>query len=108
MTKKLEKLENEKNRYSHGGKRMNSGRKTKIGSDPKDFEARDIFKKAYDRCITEEDYVKLINDSKKNLRLFPYYMDQRIGKAAQAVDVTSKGEQLEGLVIIKDNGDKTK
>ena len=92
---KLENLEK-----GWGGKRKGSGRKKEFQA-KKDFEARALFKKAWDRTMTYEDLVALITEAKKDKWLFKLLLEQRIGRAAQGIEMSGKdGEPVEFKVIL--------
>ncbi len=86
-----------------GGARPNSGRKPKA-----DYSVRELFKQAFDQEFQFEDWVKFIKTAKEDPKLMPYIIDQRIGKATQAIDLTNKGDALTKVtIVVKDtrNGD---
>jgi len=69
----------------NGGKRAGSGRKPKT-----DFTARETFKALFDANVTDEDWKTFILACKRDPKLMMYLIDQRIGKAAQAVELSGK------------------
>ena len=93
MEKNFENIEN-KPKETRGGKREGSGRKQKIKG-KKNFETRadfykwvddrwDVIMNAFDAHLTAKDK-----------EMLKYILDQRIGKAAQAIDLTSDGDKLD-------------
>lgn len=80
---KIEKSKNTKK--PRGGYRPGSGRK------PLDtFKARALFQMAFDKHFTQEDWDDFIIRAKKDLKMITYIIDQRIGKASQAIEHTGK------------------
>ena len=89
VKKKIEKVENKK-KSKKGGARPGAGRKPKLGKAIADYQARQKFKEAFDRNITDEDWDRLMMEAKKDKKLITYMIDQRIGKAAQSMELTGK------------------
>jgi len=71
-----------------GGKREGAGRKPHLHS--KDYEARQLFKDAFDSIVDIKHWKEFIKKYKLDPKVFPYLADQRIGKAAMAVELSGK------------------
>ncbi len=63
-----------------GGHREGAGRK------PKPLNARDMFKRAFDKHFTQEQWDNFVLDHMDDPRFLSYMIDQRIGKPSQAVE----------------------
>ncbi len=92
---KTDKLKTEPVKKINGGARPGSGRKPKAN-----FEARELFKMAFDEAFTLEDWKKLIQDAKTDSADRRYIIDQRIGKATQSMEHSGPDGTALGFVIL--------
>lgn len=83
----LEKMKIEK-KSNHGGAREGAGRKPKH-----DYETREMFKMAFDKYITQEEWNKFVKEAWNGpWERKRFLIEQRIGKPAQAQTVDIKSE----------------
>ena len=74
-----------KKKGNNGGVRPGSGRKPRAN-----FEARELFKMAFDKHFTEAEWEAIVLEYKGDKDMLRYMIDQRMGKASQGVELSGK------------------
>jgi hypothetical protein len=91
--KSVEKLKIKKRTgcEGNGGARKGAGRKPKL---LQNYKVRELFNSVVDNCWDDIVVAMRHHIKKKDKDFIKFIVDQRIGKAAQALDVTSGGEKI--------------